>query len=102
MNKLSDDLIEAIQFAEDAIASAERSRKKLRRKTRQTDQYRDKRLESEKANLEAAMIPLRSAMGRLAFLRLSDADEVRLRLTSKRLQAERQKIKKMLGLVPWN
>lgn len=102
MTKLTEDLIQAIQFAEDAIASAGRSRKKLRRKTRQTDQYREKRLESEKANLEDAMIPLRSAMGRIAFLQLPKIDEVKLRLTSKRLQAERQKIKKMLGLVPWN
>ena len=48
------------------------------------------------------MVPIRSAIGRLAYRPVPEKVETQLRQTSKQLQAERQKLLKMLGRVPWN
>ena len=91
-----------IEEAAAAVKSASERRAHLRRRTKKGDGFRRASLESEVAKLEAAMVPIRSAIGRLAYRPVPEKVETQLRQTSKQLQAERQKLLKMLGRVPWN
>ena len=91
-----------IEAGNEAVKSAAKRRAHLRRRTRTADKHRRMLLEAELASLRAAMVPLRSYLGRIAYISVSEKTEAQLRATSKSIQAESQKLKKMLGLVPWN
>lgn len=88
--------------AEGVIKSSSEARAKLRRKTKPDDPHRRATLEVELERLTFVMAPIRSAIGKLAYNQIPEKQEERLRDVSLRLQRERQKVKKMLGLVPWN
>ena len=86
-----------IEAAEEAITSAAFLRRTIRRKTKRGDARRATALTAAIENLEEAMIPIRSEMGRLSFLNLSARLEAKLRQTSLDCQGERKRLLKMLG-----
>jgi hypothetical protein len=85
-----------VDRAEAAAAEAERLRKFYRRRHKRTSELRVKQLTAALEDLTEAAAPVRSAMGRLPYMRISAALEERLRDTSLSLQSERRKISKML------
>jgi len=102
MKSLSEQVKSSLTDAEEAIKSSSAARAKLRRKTKPDDPHRRAVLEVELERLVFAMGPIRSAIGKLAYNQIPEKQEERLRSVSLKLQRERQKVKKMLGLVPWN
>jgi len=102
MKTISEQVEIDIDHAKEAVERSAALRRRLRRRTKTADKNRQTLLNVEHDHLKDAMAPLRSVLGKLAFVSITAKQEHRLRTTSKLIQAERQKVRKMLGLVPWN
>lgn len=83
--------------ADAAIAEAIRLRKFYRRRMKPTNELRQRHLTGALEELLRVSGQLRSVMGRLPYIIIPVALEDRLRDTSSSLQAERRKLRKMLG-----
>jgi len=96
MKTLPEQVKIAVAEAQEAIESSRQRRAHLRRKTKKSDAHRQMLLRSEVEQLEQVMRPLRSTMGRIAYLDLNPKAEALVRTTSRAVQLERQKLHKML------
>jgi len=85
-----------VDRADAAVAEAKRLREFYRRRHKRTSDLRVRQLSAALEDLTAAAAPVRSAMGRLPYMRISAALEDRLREASLQLQSERRKLSKML------
>ena len=96
MKTLPEQVKNAVAEAQEAIESSRQRRAHLRRKTKKTDAHRQMLLQSEVDRLVEVMRPLRSTMGRIAYMDLNPKAEALVRQTSRAVQLERQKVNKML------
>ena len=82
-----------IQKAADTVAKARLTREDIRRTQKPGDPDREERLDSILDEIDAAMKPVRSAIGAIAWGRSEFEDQ--LRAVSQDLQYERRQLKKM-------
>jgi hypothetical protein len=80
---------------EHSLEEAREAREALRKVTEPGDESREFRLAEARTLIDDAMVPIRSLIGKLIWEPRPAAEERALRDLSKRLGAERRRIKKM-------
>lgn len=86
---------EDINKANRVAAKARLLRENLRWEVPPGDETREAQITEHLALIDEAMKPIRSTIGRLAWITLRGVDEQRLRVASQALQYERKQLKKM-------
>jgi hypothetical protein len=87
-----------IEQADAILAECKSIRALFRRSTKRGNPFRNESLTASVNAISSIMVPVRSEMGRISYLSLGDQLEDQLRATSRQLQLERQKLRKMLGI----
>lgn len=82
--------------AKQQIASAQKLRRRLRRRSKRGDPTRNRRIHEQLALLGDAMKPIRSATGKLQWVFVDEAAAEELYTVSRRLQYERRQLRRML------
>ena len=85
----------AVGKAQETARLAAARRKALRRRTEVTDQQRQESLASMIERLHRDMAPIRSAIGKIPYGKVSARDEATLRKVSDEMKYERKQIRKM-------
>ena len=85
----------AVAAGRTAVSKAQNLREALRRNSTPGSKDREQQLDSALDEIDSAMYPIRSFLGRLPFVDLPDELEEDIRQTSKDCQYERRQLKKM-------